>query len=97
MIIEYHPDVEDELADVRDFYESRSTGLGYDFLNEFERNVILIASSPYRWRVTRKDLRRCLMQRFPYTIYFRIIADERIRITLVKHQRRHPSYGMDRR
>ncbi len=32
-----------------------------------------------------------------YLIYFRLAASDRIRITTVKHQRRHPSYGRERR
>lgn len=38
-----------------------------------------------------------LMRRFPYIIYFRRVNPERIRITVVKHQRRHPDYGRERK
>jgi hypothetical protein len=34
MIIEYHPTVSDELEEIRDYYEDKSTGLGLDFVNE---------------------------------------------------------------
>jgi len=47
--------------------------------------------------VISKDLRRAVMQRFPYVVYFRQAQADRIRITVVKHQRRHPAYGRDRR
>jgi toxin ParE1/3/4 len=43
-----------------------------------------------------RDVRRVLMKRFPYVIYFRIVNDETIRITVVKHEKRHPSYGRKR-
>ena len=96
MTVEYHPAVERELAEIRDFYELRVPGLGGEFIDEFERQVLRIAATPGRWMVVTGDIRRSLMRRFPYVIYFRQAALERIRITVVKHQRRHPEYGRDR-
>ena len=96
MTVEYHPAVERELAEVRDYYEQRSPGLGREFIDEFERQVLRLASSPGRWMVVTKDIRRSLMRRFPYVIYFRQVAIDRVRITVVKHQRRHPDYGRER-
>ena len=93
MIVEYHPAVEQELREIRDYYESRSPGLGRDFVDEFERQVLRLAASPGRWMVVTRDIRRSLMKRFPYVIYFRQVTSETIRVTVVKHQRRHPDYG----
>lgn len=44
MRIEYHPSVAEELEEIHHFYESRSPGLGDEFVNEFERQVMRIAS-----------------------------------------------------
>lgn len=55
-----------------------------------------IASTPGRWMIVRSDIRRCLMKRFPYVIFFRLIVGDCIRITVVKHERRHPSLGISR-
>lgn len=95
MRIEYHPAIEAELAEIRDYYNERSQSLGYDFINEFERQVLRIAAMPSRWMVVRADTRRALMRRFPYVILFRLI-DDGIRITVIKHERRHPSVGIER-
>jgi plasmid stabilization system protein ParE len=95
--IEYHPAIADEVAEIRDFYEGRSPGLGFDFVTEFERQVLRIAAMPERWMIVRGGIRRSLMKRFPYVIFFRQISVDRIRITVVKHERRHPSHGVDRR
>lgn len=97
MRIEYHPSVAAELEEIRDFYESRSVGLGLDFVNEFERQVLRIAAMPERWMIVRGDIRRSLMKRFPYIIFFRLIDDGCMRVTVVKHEKRHPSYGMHRK
>lgn len=96
MIIEHHPAIERELQEIRDYYNSRVPGLGAQFLVEFDNLVVRIAANPNRWMVLRDGIRRALMRRFPYVIYFRIVGNERLRITVVKHQRRHPSQGLRR-
>ena len=93
----YHPAVEAELRATHRYYEERCPGLGVEFLDEFERQVLALAATPERWMVVAADIRRCLMRRFPYVIYFRRAAADSIRITAVKHQRRHPQFGRDRR
>jgi plasmid stabilization system protein ParE len=97
MRIEYHPAVADELEEIRDYYELKSAGLGRDFVNEFEQQLSRIAAMPRRWMCVRGDLRRALMKRFPYVVYFREVNGDRIRVTVVKHERRHPSFGLARR
>jgi plasmid stabilization system protein ParE len=96
MRVEYHPAVEAELREIQRYYEDRSSGLGAQFIDEFERQVLALVATPERWMVVTAEIRRCLMRRFPYIIYFRQVGVERIRITVVKHQRRHPQYGRER-
>ncbi len=97
MRVEYHPALAAELAAVRDHYEALSPGLGRGFVDEFEQQVQRMATAPERWLVVAPGLRRCLMKRFPYVIYFRVLGEEHIRVTVVKHQRRHPLLGRERR
>jgi len=47
--------------------------------------------------IVEADIRRALMKRFPYVILFRVIADDCVRITVVKHEKRHPAFGIARR
>ena len=96
MIVEYHPSVQRELEMIRDYYEERVPGLGREFVDEFERQILRIAATPRRWMVISGDIRRAIMPRFPYYIYFRQPRPDRVRVTIVKHQRRHPAYGRDR-
>jgi plasmid stabilization system protein ParE len=97
MRIEYHPALAGELAEVRVYYNSKVPGLGDEFVDEFERTALRIAATPECWMTVNRDLRRALMRRFPYAILFRILRDGAIRITVVKHERRHPAYGVARR
>lgn len=97
MRIEYHPALESELRGIIDYYEERSLGLGVAFLEEFERQVIAIAAMPERWMFVVQDVQRSLMKRFPYVIYFRVVSGTTVRITVVKHEKRHPRLGLGRR
>lgn len=97
MRVEYHPALEAELGEIRDYYNDRSSRLGDEFVDEFERQVLRIASMPTRWMIVRGDTRRALMKRFPYVILYRLLEESVIRITVVKHECRHPAYGIHRK
>ncbi len=97
MRIEYHPKIAQEIERIRNYYNRSVDGLGDEFIDEFERRVLVIAEMPDRWMVVQDEIRRSLMHRFPYAIYFRIARKNLVRVTLVKHQRRHPKWGLDRK
>lgn len=82
MRLEYHPRVKRELEQARDFYEQQIPGLGAQFIDEFERQSLQIAGTPKRWAIIQDDIRRSLMNRFPYAVYFRVVTPDLIRITV---------------
>ncbi|MBN2824513.1 MAG: type II toxin-antitoxin system RelE/ParE family toxin [Campylobacterales bacterium] len=96
MQIEYHPKLENELREIINYYNRCSLGLGEEFLDEFESQIMKISGNPYQWLVLKSTIRRSLMSRFPYVIYFRIVDENTLRITVVKHQKRHPKVGLHR-
>ncbi|MEE7627551.1 hypothetical protein V3O24_15380 [Methylobacter sp. Wu8] len=61
MRIEYHPAIEQELHKIIEYYDLCSQGLGLEFLNEFERQILKIASSPSQWRMVEDDIWRALI------------------------------------
>ena len=87
----YHPHAEAELVEAARFYEQRIPMLGVEFLNAVDRAIRIVQESPGQWRVVESDVRRYLMPRFPYAIYYRVLADE-IRVLAFKHHSRHPDY-----
>jgi toxin ParE1/3/4 len=91
MRITYHPDAEEELFEAAQFYEGRVRGLGVRFLQEFDTAITRIAEGPVRWPIVEEDLRRYVMRRFPYGIYYRMEGGE-LYILVVKHHSRHPDY-----
>lgn len=77
------------------YYEQQCSGLGEKFLDDFDRYVREIGEMPRRWMIQKGDIRKAVMQKFPYAIYFRHL-EHVIRITVVKHQRQHLRYGLKR-
>lgn len=60
MKIEYHPAIEQELREIIEYYEECSEGLGVEFLTEFERQILKIASAPSQWIIVTDDIRRSI-------------------------------------
>jgi len=91
MILIYHPDAEAELIEAAQFYERRVPNLGAHFLDAAESSIRVIEDAPDGWSIIEGDVRHYLMPRFPYAIYYRLLADQ-IRILAFKHHSRHPDY-----
>ncbi|MGH8558571.1 MAG: type II toxin-antitoxin system RelE/ParE family toxin [Methylococcales bacterium] len=96
MRVEYHPAIEGELREITKYCNECAPGLGNELLGEFERQILKIAAMPYRWMAEENNIRRSLMSRFPYVIYFRVVGADLVRVTVVKHQRRHPMIGLSK-
>jgi toxin ParE1/3/4 len=88
MRVIYHPAAEAEIIDVAQFYARRISGLEVEFLNAVDQAVAAILESPERWRIINADVRRYLMARFPFAIYYRVLPDG-LRILTLKHHSRH--------
>jgi plasmid stabilization system protein ParE len=88
--LEFHPAVRDEIDDAHDWYEQQRSGLGREFLDEVEQVLADIIANPARHGFAEKDIRAGLLNRFPYTVYYRVLAD-RIRALAVYHASRDPS------
>lgn len=80
-----------------EYYNRKVPGLGEAFADEIETGIRAILAGPRTWRIVEDEVRRYLVSRFPYGIYYSIEADESIVIWAVKHLRRNPDYWQDRR
>ena len=81
--------------DAAQFYASRISGLEVEYLDAVDQAVAAILESPERWRIIDADVRRYLMARFPFAIYYRVLPDD-LRVLALKHHSRHPGYGRGR-
>ena len=97
MIVGYHPAVDREIDRVARDYFAINPGLGKRFRDELNRCVNEIAANPFRFEQVRPGIRRCIMHRFPYGIYFRLPDANTVRIIVVRHHGRRPGFGLGRK
>lgn len=75
-ILRFLPEVEEDVINGYVWYESKSRGLGEDFLRMFYAYANEILWNPLRYPKVYQDFRRRLLRRFPYAIYFEIENDQ---------------------
>lgn len=95
MTFSFHPEAEEEFSAAIEYYEERETGLGYDFSVEVFTAIHNITNHPDAWPVVEEDIRRCLVNRFPFGVLYSIEPNG-IFIIAVMHQRRRPGYWKER-
>jgi plasmid stabilization system protein ParE len=87
--IVFRPIAQLELDESISWYENKRVGLGAEFRIELEKHLERIANQPQRFRHIRGQVRRVVLQRFPYSIYFLPEVDRKI-VLAVFHARRAP-------
>jgi len=77
------------------WYESRRLGLGLLFLDELDSVLRRITAFPLQFPAIHRTVRRALLNRFPYAVYF-AATDEEVSVIAVLHQHRRPDTWKDR-
>lgn len=93
--VRLRPEAEQDLAEAATWYEGRRPGLGHDFLDEVVTTLSNIAETPLRYPNLHRDIRRVLIHRFPFGIYYRIFTDAVV-VIAVLHGSRNPRYWKGR-
>jgi plasmid stabilization system protein ParE len=93
--VQFHPAVADDLAEALERYDAVSNHLGEEFKSEFRRVVAMAAANPNRFHLIKPGFHRANLRRFPYHFIYRELPDG-IRVTLVRHHRRNPAFGLER-
>lgn len=78
-----------DLQDAFQYYQSCLPNLGHEFLLCVDAQLHAIQRMPKRYRMVYKMIRRAVVHRFPYCIYF-IETEQVISIIAVLHARRAP-------
>lgn len=82
-------EAERDLAEAHDWYESKVTGLGSDFLLRVDAALSSILRTPKTYPLVHKEVRRALTRRFPYGVFY-LVEEARIVVIAVMHARRDP-------
>ena len=95
MTYDFHPEAEEEFISSINYYEECQVGLGRDFAKEIYSAIRDIVEHPKTWPIFYMDIRRRLINRFPYAILY---SDESktIYILAIMHLSRDPSYWKSR-
>ena len=92
----FHADANAEMTEAAQYYEQRAFGLGLSFLDAVEAAVEKVLQEPEAYGLVGAEIRRKLVDRFPYSLLY-AIDGERIRIVAVAHHKRRPGYWRSRR
>lgn len=86
---------EQELEEAALWYGQQAIGLDFEFLREFDAAVNLVKAFPYLFQEILPEIRRSLLNRFPYGVFYQV-EEERILILAVAHLKRSPLYWISR-
>jgi len=93
--LEFHPDAEMELIEAAARYELQVPGLGERFEAEIRSATEVLLQHPEIGAPADPNLRRFILNRFPFTLYYSATSDV-LRIEVVAHQSRRPGYWRSR-
>lgn len=88
MTIRIDPNAHDDLRRSSQWYEDQRPGLGHEFLEEVDMVFTRIGRTPLRFPEVEPNVRRALLRRFPFAVYFS--KGDVVEIIAVLHMRRDP-------
>ena len=91
----FHESAEKEFFNSIEYYEKNQPGLGLRFAEEVNDSIKRICAYPYAWAKIDSKTRRCLTNRFPYGVLYRIVKN-RVQIMAIMHLHRKPDYWNSR-
>jgi plasmid stabilization system protein ParE len=80
---------EAELAEAFDWYDRQVAGLGAEFLLAADAVMRQIARAPQQYPKVRGNIRRALLRRFPFAVYF-VLEPKRVVVLAFFHAKRDP-------
>jgi plasmid stabilization system protein ParE len=91
------PEAEADITDAALWYESREPGLGLDLVSEVRATIERALKHPQKFpRIrTNPPVRRVLVRRFPYRVFF-IVRPDALVVFAVLHAARHDRTWMHR-
>ncbi len=83
------PEAENDLSFAYDWYDKQQAGLGRDFILEFSACMDRISDSPHLYSELYRGIRRALVRRYPYGIYY-VVTGNDINVLAVIHLAMQP-------
>lgn len=89
------PEAEADIGEVYQWYEAQAEGLGEEFLRALDACLAAVQRTPTAYSQIHQDVRRALLRKFPYGLFYLIEAD-RIIVLACFHARRDPKQWQGR-
>lgn len=90
------PAVDQDVEAAFHWYNNERVGLGLEFLDELRATYRRVVEGPLKYLELRSGIRRALLRRFPYAVYFAVEANIVV-ILAVLHAHRDPAEWQARR
>jgi plasmid stabilization system protein ParE len=92
------PEAKLDISEIIEWYNTKQKGLGKQFLDFLKFKLENIQENPLHYQTGYKDVRSCLIDKFPYQIHFWI--DEQVNSIIVfaiTHTSRNPKIWQSKR
>lgn len=96
MTFRLDPAARDEYREAAEHYLNESPRMAAAFVDQIEATIGRVRDNPTTWRILEHDVRRCLVRRFPFGVYYTVDKDEVV-IWAIMHLHRRPGYWQGRR
>ena len=83
------------MAEAKVWYETQRPGLGTELQAEISHIFSILEETPFIYPVVYRDIRRAIVHRFPYLIWYRII-DGQVIVLACSHARQNPEQSRSR-
>jgi plasmid stabilization system protein ParE len=84
------PEAELDIQDAFTWYETQSSQLGSEFVRAIDVSLSGIGRNPFAYPFIRKPIRRALIRRFPFGIFY-VVDQNAIAIIACLHGKRDPT------
>ena len=94
-VIRLRKEAERDILEATTWYERQRENLGHQFLDALEATFSRIAENPLRFPMLHRGIRRALLSRFPFGVFF-LVEPEALHVLGVLHASRHPTRWRER-
>jgi toxin ParE1/3/4 len=90
------PEAEAEFLEAGRWYAARNPAIADAFRSSVQRTLEAVERAPRQFPIALRDIRKALVQRFPYVVYYVVLSDV-ISVIAIIHGRRDPRRWEERR
>jgi plasmid stabilization system protein ParE len=87
--IRLDPEAQIDLFEAAVWYSEKGEGLGRRFLTVFDDAMATLAASPEGFPVVFDDVRRVVLRRFPFVVFY-VVDEVEVVVVSLQHERRSP-------